>query len=149
MNRNYYWLILLLIICCLAFWFIYKAGREIYAYYQLNVQKEAHIDRWSIKELKSDRFVVLAHYDFDYKGKSYQGEGQVGNFFPNPWAAQEAQKKFASRKWMVWLNSNDPAKSAIEKHFPLKKTLSALILIGLALYFLTFAIYLRFKNLSR
>ena len=146
MRRNIIWIVLLLIVVTCALWFITKAGSEVYTYFQLKERAPVVINSWSVEEIKSDRFAVIAHYIFEYQGKTYEGSSSVGGYYPNPWAAQEGKKQFALKKWSVWINPKDPHHSTLEKQFPLKKSLSALILIGLAMYFFILGVYLRSRN---
>lgn len=146
MYRNLVWLIFILIVAAIAFWFIIKAGCDVYDYFQLSAKAPATIEQWSVKEVKADRFAIVAHYFFEYQGKNYHGEGQVGDFYPNPWAAQEAKKRFALQHWDVWLNQKHPDRSVLEKHFPFKKAISAIVLIILTLYFLILGFYVKVKH---
>lgn len=144
MNRNRIGLIFLIIVGALATWFIIKAGYDLYTYSRLSERVPVTVEKWSIEELKSDQFVVLAHYSFEYQGKNHVGKGGVGTY-PNPWAAQEAQKQFSQKKWSVWLDPKHPELAVMQKYFPFKRTLSALILAGLLIYFLTLNKYIQSK----
>jgi hypothetical protein len=119
-----------------AIWFVIKAVHEVYNYSQFKVRVEAEIDRWEVHELSSDQFVVMAQYSYIYQEKKYNGEDRTGQVYPNPWAANVAKSRFLKQKWSVWLNPKKPEKSMIEKHFPIKSTISTIVLLCLILYFL-------------
>lgn len=144
MNRTRIGFIFLIIIGALATWFIITAGYELYTFSRLSEKVPITVEKWSIEELKSDRFAVRGHYSFGYQGKNYQGKGDVGTY-PNPWAAQEAQKLFSQKKWSVWIDPKHPESAVVKKHFPFKRTLSALILAGILIYFLTLNKYIQSK----
>ena len=146
MGRKKIWLVFVLLIAVVALWFIVKGVLEIGAYYSLSAQAPATIEKWSIKEKHSDSFAVEAEFTFNYKEKSYQGVTNVGGLYPNPWAAGHAQERFSAQKWSAWFNPHKPEKAVLEKKFPLKKTLSTVVLIGLATYFSILGIYLGRKG---
>ena len=135
-----------MVVSVFAIWFIVKAGVEVYEYAQLTVQAEVVVNEWSVQEVKTDQFVVIAHYVYVYQEKNYTGQGKVGGIYPNPWAAQEAKARFSKQKWSVWLAPGHPEKSILEKHFPVKRALSAAVLIGLVLYFFILSAYVKVKN---
>jgi hypothetical protein len=141
MQRNAVWGILLLIIVLCALWFIVKAGMGIYRYTQLTMQVPVVIERWEIKEIKSDQFEVRAYYSFKYQGREYQGSGRIGDLYPNPWAASHAKEQFYRGSWRAWFNPKHPDHSLLEKKFPLKRMLSAVILVGLFIYFFILGLY--------
>lgn len=146
MRRNTVWLVILIVIVTLALWFVIRAGFGVMAYYQLSVHVPTSVERWSVKELSSDQFAVMAHYTYEYQGKTYQGSSQVGASYPNPWAASRAQKLFASEQWPAWINPKHPERPLLEKKFPYKRTISAAILIGLLIYFAILSSFVRVKR---
>ncbi len=145
-SKKLIWILFIVLVAALAAWFIGRAGIEIYRYSQYSVKVEALVEKWTIHEKKGDQFAVEAHYSYQYEGKEYQGVGQAGTFYPNPWAAEEAKLRMAKQKWSVWIDPKHPERSLVEKHFPVKRTLSAVILISLVIYFLFLMTYTRIKN---
>lgn len=146
MYRKAIWIPFILIVVSAAIWFVVEAGCEVYDYSQLKVRVEAVVDHWKVHELKSDQFVVIAHYSYVYQEKNYNGEDMAGHVYPNPWAANVAKTRFSKQKWSVWLNPKNPEKSVIEKHFPIKRTLSSAVLLCLVLYFCVLVAYMRLKS---
>lgn len=146
MYRKAIWIPFILVIALVAIWFLIKASYDLHDYLQLKVCTEVVVDQWLVQEIKSDQFAVVAYYTYSYQGKDYIGQGTVGGAYPNPWAANEAKSRYSKQKWSVWLDPKRPEKSVVEKHFPIKRTLSAVVLLGLALYFFILAVYMRFKH---
>lgn|GEM_PF-3323618 len=145
-NKKGIGIVLVCLLAGLAFWYLLGAISEVYHYTQWKVKSDAIVDHWSVEELKADQFVVRADYQYAYQGKNYKNRGSVGGVYPNPWAASEAKERFSKQNWSIWLDPKHPERSVFEKVFPLKRTLSALILLGIALYFVILSIYLRTKN---
>jgi Protein of unknown function (DUF3592) len=146
MSRNVIWVGCVLLVACLALWFIVKGGYALFSYYQLSTQIPTAIEKWSVEEIKSNQFAVIAHYTFEYKGKNYQEMGRVGDLYPNPWAAHRAQKQLATQQWPAWLNPRHPEKAVLEKKFPYKQAISGGVLIGLLIYFLILGTYVSVKH---
>jgi hypothetical protein len=144
--KNWIWVGVIGLVAVLALWFVVRAGCEVYRYLQLDKVVEVSVESWSVEERGSNQYAVMATYTYDLGGKNYSGKEQVGGKYPNPWAAGEAKNRFATQKWSAWVNPHHPEKSVLEKHFPVKKTVSALVLLGLALYFLLLGLYMRVKH---
>ncbi len=146
MRKNLIWIIFLLIIFFMAVWFIFSAAFAITDYYQYSIQVPTKIEKLEVKEIKADQFAVLADFSYEYEGKTYRGSGKVGSYYPNPWAADKAQKQYASMQWPAWIKSKHPEKAVLEKNFPVKRTVSAAILLCLLIYFAILTAYVRVKH---
>jgi hypothetical protein len=144
--RKWIWILFLLVVAGLASWFIATSGLAICSYFSYSVQVPASIKSWSVEEKKSDQFEVLAYYSYQYKNKEYGGTSRVGNFYPNPWAANLAKNHYAKQPWKAWIKPKDPGKSLLEKRFPYKKAVSAAILVALVIYFVSLGAYVRLKH---
>ncbi len=146
MHRNAIWIGFLLIVVGVALWFVVKTGYDVYSYFQLNTQVPIKIEKWSVQEVKADQFLVNVHYSYDYQGKSYTGVGSIGSKYPNPWAANRAQQQFVKQEWSIWIHPKHPEKGMLEKKFPYKTAISALVLLGLTIYFFVLGTYVRAKS---
>jgi hypothetical protein len=140
------WVAFILAVLLLAFWLVGKASCEIYRYSQLKISVEADIESWSVREMGSEQFAVIAHYTYFFNGISYTGQGRIGGIYPNPWAAQEAKSRFIKQKRRVWIAPAHPERSVVEKHFPMKRVISAGVVIGLVIYFLILTVYVKVKT---
>lgn len=143
MYKKALWIGLLTLILGCAVWFVLKASQDLYRYFQYTVQTKASVQAWDIQESSSGHYAVIAHYSYFFNDKTYEGKGQVGSLYPNPWAAQEAKNRFSRQIWHVWINPRSADHSLIEKHFPFKKVVSAALLLGVGIYFLILGVYLR------
>ena len=144
--KNIIWFAFLAIVAFLALWFIVKSSMAVCSYYHLSVQVPVTVEKWSIEELKSDEFAVIAHYSYDFKGQPYKAQGRVGALYPNPWAAGHAENQFSTKKWTAWVNPKHPEKSVLQKKFPYKKAISAAILVALFIYFAILGTYMRVRH---
>jgi hypothetical protein len=107
----------------------------IYGYFSLRESAPATITDWSVAPKKENRYSVRAKFIFDYEGKPCDGNSEVGQIFPNPWAAENGIATFSQKAWQVWFDPNHPEKATLEKHFPFKVTISFLVILGLVIYF--------------
>lgn len=146
MHKNAVWIGFLLIVVVIALWFVVKASYGVIAYTRLSTQVEIEVHKWSVEQKKTDQFAVLAHYSFEYEDKEYVGAMTTGSFYPNPWAANRAIEKFSEQRWSVWINPKHPNKAVFQKKFPYKSAFSAVILLGLSIYFFILGTYMGGKN---
>ena len=131
------WQFLLLFIGAVALWFTGDAIIRLYGYISQNAEGVATITQWNVKEFPGDRYVLSASYSFHYDGKQYQGETVFEKpRFLNRWAAEEAIRNETQQTRPVWFSSWNPDHSTLQKSFPIKECLSAVLLWGLVIYFI-------------
>lgn len=140
------WIIFLTIIALLALWFIVNSSLAICSYYSYSTQVPVTIQSWLVEEKKSDKFAVVAQYSYQFKNKTYYGKSRVGNYYPNPWAANLAKEHYTKQPWSIWIKPKEPQQSLLEKKFPVKKAVSAAILVALLIYFAILGTYVRIKH---
>ena len=146
MQKNLAWIGFCLLVAVITLWFVGKAGYELTGYLRLSQTAPVKILNLQIKQLGRDRFVTKAHFSFEYKGQTVEGEGYVGRAYPNKWAAESSLEKLPTDNYHVWFNPRQPLKATLSKKFPLKSIISAAILLGITLYFLSLGFYVKMKN---
>ncbi|MFN0065947.1 MAG: hypothetical protein ACKVOH_06905 [Chlamydiales bacterium] len=141
MHRNSTWLALLVVVVGLALFFGVKASLSLSNYYALSEQIPVEVHQWEIVDVGRDNYFLIANYSFDRAGKTYGGSGRVGYIYRNPWSAEKGLEQFRDAKLRAWVNPKKPEKMALVKNYPYKMVLSALVLAGLALYFIFLGLY--------
>ncbi len=141
MSRKFIWLGVITLIIALFIWFATQAGVALFTYSRLQVRVPIKIEKWEVKNLGSDRFVVWGNYSYLYDNKMYEGGEPFSPPFLNPWTAEKEVEKYSHQHWELWLDPKKPERRALEKRIPYKKVISSSILILLALYFYGLAIY--------
>lgn len=142
MHKNFVWLGFLSLITGAVGWFTLKTLYTIYLYTLLNVQVPAQDVTWSVEQLSSDQYVLKANYKYETKGEKQSGETLFKNdIFFNPWAAENSINVYASKDWVVWYSSYYPQYSSLQKNFPLKESISAIILWVIMFYFFGLGFY--------
>jgi len=146
MHQNTVWFGFLIIVITITLWFTGKATYELVSYYRLSNQAPITIEKQTIKEDKSNQFVVTTQFSFAYNGECFNGIGNIGDQYPNFWAAEQVLGRLSKKTWTAWFNPKHPSKAVLEKKFPYKSIFSAAILFALVLYFFYLGIYARFNN---
>jgi hypothetical protein len=148
MHRNAVWLSFFLGVILLTSWFAFNAGYKLWKYSQLSDMAPIKITRIKILEDKPQKFRIVVFYSFEYRGKIYDGNGSWGNHFLNIWSAEKDAQRIEENLKIVWFDPDNPSHSSPEKRFPRKQTLSAAVLFGLSIYFLSLGFYVSKKRIE-
>ena len=138
MFKNLYrlWLILLIASGLIAGWFLASAAPGLWKYFRLNARAPAEMLHWDVYELSSSRFAMQGEYQFKLNGNSYHGKTIIENpQFLNQFAAENYMVINSSRFRQTWYDSNNPSYNSLERNFPKKKCLQALLTLGVFIYF--------------
>ena len=127
---------LLLFLALFACFFTYSAATSFAAYSRLKAQTPAQITAWRVVPKGSSAFAIEATYTFEIEGKTFQGK----TFFAKPYhlnlsSAERQIKLFSERNWSVWYSPKNPKVSALERVFPMKKIVYAIVVLGVCGYF--------------
>lgn len=138
MTQNFYklWVVLLLISGGIALWFSGIAAMGFWTFSRLDAKGSAKILHWEIQQASASCFVIVADYCYEVKGKSYVGK----TFFESPrflnrFTAENYVKAIESKRWDAWYSKTSPHFSSLEKEFPQKQCLQALLTVGVFAYF--------------
>lgn len=135
MHKNIYWLsfFILISVCVLSY-----TGYTVFALYQYQRLTDqvpvSHIE-WSTVELGEEKFAPQAAYQFFLGGRSYTKHHTWQEHYLNAWAANEAKNQLALKRWKAWVDPSHPDYSSLQKTFPIKECISAIVLWGLWSYF--------------
>ncbi|CCB85441.1 MULTISPECIES: hypothetical protein [Parachlamydia] len=147
MRKNQGWLIFLLIIGLPTFFFSGTALYKLYNYSHLDAKTQAEKIEWSvIKEEPwsilnlvgwgEERYILKVAFEFESEGVFYKKEAYDDSFrFRNEWAAQQEIAQEQNKKHFVWFQSSNPRHANLQKAFPVKECLSAIVLLGIFIYF--------------
>lgn len=142
MHKNFVWLCFLSLVTGAVGWFTIKTLYSVYLYMLLNAETNAHQINWAVEKLSEDQFTLKANYSFEVKDQTFLGETLFNNdVYLNPYAAEESLKVYSSKDWTVWFSRFYPQYSSLQKNFPLKECISAVILWLIWLYFLGLGYY--------
>jgi len=150
MHKNFIWQAFLFVAAAIALWFTITAVYHYYSYKNLNTQTLTSSLQWEVEEKSEEAFVLKAFYQFEFQGKSYPGNTVFEDTpYRNQWAAEEAIKEISNQNLKVWFDPQDPQHSSLQKKFPYKDSVYAIMLWGLILYFFWLGFYVtKFKGIS-
>lgn len=138
MAQNLYklWLVLLIISGGIALWFSGVVSVELWKFLRLNAHTQATISNWDVRDLSSSRFAIEANYRYEINGVVYSGKTIFEKpQFLNRFAAENHVKQLEAKRWHTWYRESNPTLSSLEREFPQKKCLQALLTLGVFVYF--------------
>ena len=142
-HRNPFWLLFLGLMIIIILCFTIRNGIHMWQYLRLDKQIPAKNIQWSVVSLSDEEFVPFARYHYLVNGKNYQGQTLWQETYLNEWSAQEAIARLISSPPLVLFAASHPQTSSLQINFPLKESLSTILLWILALYFLGLGYYYR------
>lgn len=142
MHKNPIWITFLTIVLLITGIFTVKAFAAVYEYMSLSLETEAAGTAWTTIKEEDDRYVPHVKYTYQVRDAFYQGESSFQkDTTANPWAAENALKELAAKKYKVWYSNSTPSYSSLHKNFPFKPILYAGVLWALSIYFFWLGAY--------
>ena len=130
------WVVLMIVSGGVALGFLGVALASVWKFVSLNENAPAKILHIQVKELSASRFAIEAEYSYQVESIVYTGKTVFENpLFLNRFAAENYRPFLANKLEKVWYMKRNPALSCMEKPFPRKLCLQALMTIGVFLYF--------------
>lgn len=130
------WLVLLVIAGGIALWFSGIALYNGFGYWKLGPTAPAEITAWQVKEISASKFGMEATYVYEVEGKQYSGKTLFKTpIYLNPYSAEDDIVEWKELSWRVWYKKSNPAISSLQKYFPTKEILQAILTIGVFVYF--------------
>lgn len=148
MHKNFIWQSFLLVVLLTTLWYTGKAAYKYYGYARLTQKAIATDMKWSIQELSDEDYILESQYTFKVGDHLFQGMTSFANTpYRNQYSATKAKAEMSAQKWIVWYDASNPHNSSLQKDFPLKECVYAILLWGLMLYFLWISFYVaKFKG---
>lgn len=117
-------------------YFIVTASYSLYQWSGKTHRAWATVEMWRVIELGPSKFAIEAEYSFTHEGQSYSGMTRFARpyHYNRPAAEREIQRKIEDRS-VAFYDPSHPNRSALERFFPLKNTLYAMLTLGVFLYF--------------
>ncbi len=142
------WIFVFIIAGSICFWFSMKAGIHVYKYFKLNSKTTCSIDKWELNEDKSSKYTIIVYYSYEVSNQIFNDKYIFKQkLFLNSFAAKDQINYWKNKKWTVFYNSKNPNISSIEKAFPYKSCIYAIIAMSIFLYFIFLKFYLiRFQK---
>jgi len=138
-----FWLVLVIIVSCISLWLFGRASYDLCRYAMLNRTAIAHVEGFSIEQTGSSRFVIKAEYSYEASGAKLKGETLFLNpYYLNRPTAERALKNWEKKQWQVFYSSWRPSFSSMQRMFPFKSCIHAVLALGVLVYFFFLRRYL-------
>ena len=138
------WTLLVVVAAIAALWFTGRFGADLYRFFRCSHRVEGRITEWSVREIRSGEFHLVAQYNYRFQDINYIGTQIFKTpVFNNPHSAEYVLKRYAAKRWPVWVSQDEPNVSTLQRHFSVKLLVQALISIGVLIYFLWLKEYLK------
>ncbi len=130
------WLVLLVLSGGIALWFSGMALAGAWNFTRLNAQTPATVFKWDIQDLSSSRFAIIGEYQYEVNGAAFTGKTVFESpQFLNRFAAENYVRLIQNEPWQAWYTESKPVFSSLEREFPQKQCLQALLTLGVFVYF--------------
>ncbi len=130
------WLGFLVVAGGIALWFSGIALYNCVGYWKLGPTAPAKITAWLVKELSVSKFGMETSYIYEVEGKQYTGKTLFKTpVYLNSYSAEDDIKEWKELSWRVWYKKSNPVISSLQKYFPTKEILQAILTIGVFVYF--------------
>jgi coproporphyrinogen III oxidase len=136
--------IVLISLAAIAFlWFASRTAVILWHYEKLSQHAVAEITAWGVQKKGGSKYILYAAYTFEVDGQKFFSK----TFFTQPVflnapSAEAEGKQWMSKPLQVWYHPSKPSISSLEKNFPFKASIHALLSLGLLLYFFFLRKYL-------
>lgn len=132
------WLLIFIFTGLAALWFSQSAIRQLWFFYQLKLSVPATVQEWTIEEVTPDRFALSASYFYEFQEKSYSGKCVFQEpIYQNRYSAEADKILWEKLSWSAWMNPKQPKISSLQRLFPWKGTVYAIVTLGIFGYFFT------------
>jgi hypothetical protein len=130
------WIVLLVVSGGIALWFSGIAASAFWQFLKLNASVPANVLAWEIKDISSSKFAPQAEFEYEIGGVTYSGKTIFSSpQFLNRFAAENQIKVLQTQRWRAWYQESSPSVSSLEKEFPRREFLQALLTVGVFAYF--------------
>lgn len=148
MHKNPAWMIFLGFIGLTTLYFCASAAVSLYDYYYETQTAVPLSINWSYRKVSNDVYAPFASYTFQVKGGVIKGESFLAQpLFRNEWVADEILNSLKKDPHKIWYDPSHPHRSTMEKTFPIRDCVYALVLVILFGYFIGLGIYVgRYGN---
>ena len=143
---HWIWKALLFTLGSISIYFSYNAYIQLYNFFRLKEQTHANITNWSITNSPDNKYIVQAQYTFSFEDKQHQKAHLFKNHRSlNFWGANSTLKDLSSKPWSVWFDPKNASNSSLQKLFPYKESIYAILLFAIFIYFIFLSLYFK-KN---
>jgi len=128
--------ILLFLTGLIALYFIAEVLSSGYQYVRLNERTRAQNVVWEVQMRSVSHYVLAAHYTYHVDGQEFTGMTRFKTpFYFNYYAAEREMRARQAEKFIAWYQKKHPTFSSLQKKFPKKECIYALLTCSVFVYF--------------
>lgn len=130
------WKILLVTAASISLWFLGQVVKDSWKFWRLSSLASAEVVNWQVKQLSSSRYVLEATYRYVIEGVEFTGKTLLRSRpHLNQYAAEKEIKNMPAQRVAVWYQKSHPSLSSLEKKFPKKELVNAVMTAAVFIYF--------------
>ncbi len=130
------WLALMMFTAAVSLWYTGKAAHGLWVYSRLSAQTQAVPKEWGVLETGSSEYSLFSRYAYRIGDQEYEGKTIFKKpSFLNRASAEASIKDWSTHSWNVWFDPSSPLYSSLQKIFPFKNCIHALLSLGILCYF--------------
>ncbi|NGX58294.1 MAG: hypothetical protein K940chlam3_01199 [Chlamydiae bacterium] len=143
MNKNPYLLGFLCLILVATLWIGGKSAWGVYRYLHLSQVTSPETLMISIKKKSSNHYIPTVQYNYQVKGKEFQGKQDLNHikYFREEYLENDLSKIKKEEKWTIYYDPANPSRSSLKREFPYKNVAYSFIMVGLLGYFIWLGIF--------
>jgi hypothetical protein len=135
---KYTWHFVLLVVTVVMLWLVGKSLFSFWDYLTLSQAIPVKTISWEVIEKNPSKFFLQGSYVFVVEGHEIAGKDLLGEVYLNQYAVEDGLVEVKKEAWTVWYNPNNPSRNALDRIFPSKSLLYALVGLAVFFYFLWF-----------
>ncbi len=133
---HFLWVALVCISLGIALWFSGIAIKKSWQCLRLDSSTPATTVTWKVKKFSASKYALVGEYEYTVKDTVYKGSTVLKSpRFLNPFSAEHERKTYVLKSWKVWYSKSKPSIASLEKRFPQKQVMHALLTLGVFAYF--------------
>jgi len=128
--------VLLFLTGLIALYFSVQVLSAGYQYLRLGERTRAQNIVWEVQMRSASHYVLAARYTYRVNGQEFTGMTRFTTpFYFNYYAAEREVRARQVEKFFAWYQKSHPSFSSLQKKFPKKECIYALLTCGVFVYF--------------
>jgi len=137
MKTSYLFIGLIILSSLVSVFLVFSAWWEICFYFSFDAKTNATVYRWHIVQKKTSQWALEGEFYFFIQGEKVLGRTQLAPpYFLQEKAAILAQETLSLQPWEVFYSSSNKEHNSLQRFFPFRSCIHAILAIGVFLYFI-------------
>lgn len=133
-------LLRVLVLCMTALIALWYTGRLLMLlseYWKRDLALVAQVTQWRVEEISAEEYALEASYTYEFNGIQYAGKTLFdAPTYLNAYAAHADLDQWNGHAWEAWIQESCPSNATLQRKFPTKPLVQALLTFFVFVYFL-------------